>query len=164
MKLTNEDIVFEDLWWIDNAKYFDDWFDPDTFQWYYSLYLAEFCSDRFDDWWDPEVYCFSDVEFLFEFCSEHFEKWWPYVKNVDYTWRYAKALARYCNEYFREWYNPSLYFSDIFTDSKDNSDKCRTEYLVKYCISNISTWHRNPPSENFFDKTEQEYIAESMYG
>tara|TARA_R110002020_G_scaffold96724_7_gene231317 strand:- start:455 stop:733 length:279 start_codon:yes stop_codon:yes gene_type:complete len=82
-------IEYSDMWFEKNADRFDDWFNPDTFNWYRSSELAFFCSKHFDKWWDAEKfrceYDFGGVE-LISHCMAYIDIWYnssKFEKSYD---------------------------------------------------------------------------------
>jgi len=79
---------------------FDLWFDKEKFNWEYSHYLAEFCSDHFDKWFNKNKFKWEHSNYLAIFCSKYFDQWFNPEK---YNWGYANVLIECCNSQFTLW-------------------------------------------------------------
>jgi len=63
--LTGERKMTKEEWWKkyssfklceDYSDFFDEWWDPDKFDWLSSWLLSEYCSDHFEKWWDADKF------------------------------------------------------------------------------------------------------------
>ena len=76
---------------------FDEWWDPEKFNWEDSWALSRYCAENFDTWWDPDKFnWYNSSNALALYCNNHFNKWWDGDK---YNWIYVKDLREQC--YFK---------------------------------------------------------------
>jgi len=141
----------KDVWWSNYnsrdlcfyySRYFDEWWDPDRFDWENKSWaLSDYCSKHFDKWWDPDKFNQSTFNFLAQECSEHFDKWWDPAKfNWDYSW----TLAAGCSSHFDKWWDPDKY-DWVFFDNLESycSSKFTDEQLKQLMM------HRNAVARTF---------------
>ena len=98
-------------WFEKNCDKFDEWFDADRFDWYWSNWLAKYCSQHFDKWFDPDDFNWDGSHWLAKFCSQHFDKWFDADR---FNWDGGDWLAKYCMAHLDTWYD-----SKRFAESKE---------------------------------------------
>lgn len=68
-------IHYHGLWFIEHAHAIDEWFDPNSFNWFYSEYLVIFCPEHFEKWWDPNKFNWTYKKLLFDNCLKYKDIW-----------------------------------------------------------------------------------------
>lgn len=100
-------VEYDFRWFKRNADYFDDWFDPNTFEWGRSRYLAEYCSEHFNKWWNSKKYHWSWSDKLASHCSKDFKIWFDAEK---YNWDDSlDPLIQNCITHIDIWYDPNIF-------------------------------------------------------
>ena len=93
-------------WIKENAGSIKFWFNPDTFDWERSFYLARYCFKDFNVWRYADKFDWENSSILPMFCSEHFKIWWDADR---YSWDYSHVLVENCSEYFDLWFDPEVF-------------------------------------------------------
>lgn len=82
---------------------FTNW-DPDKFDWSYSLNLATECSEYINIWWDSEKFAwFLWTWALIMNCSKDFKIWWDPDR---FNWEFENNLLnlkKYCSKHKHIW-------------------------------------------------------------
>ncbi|MEM0173502.1 MAG: hypothetical protein QXI16_03230, partial [Sulfolobaceae archaeon] len=97
------------------ADKFDEWWDPERFDWRASVLLCIYLPDKFDIWWNPNKYywCIGSGE-LCKYLPHKFDIWWDPNK---FNWLYIDHLERYLPDKKEIWgYRRTI-------DSEDESDE-----------------------------------------
>ena len=142
------DIIYTDHWMGSDytAEHFDEWFNPDTYDWMgCGHFLAEFHSDKFDKWWNPEKYGIYNHHVLAKYCHENFNKWWD-PEGLD---TYQKSIDALPQVTHRHRLSTSLMYKN----------------LRQYCLADIDVWHE-PLCDTFLPgmvSSKQDLICRAMY-
>jgi hypothetical protein len=133
---------------------FQEWFDPNTYDWKYSDVLCKYyapqfhlwwntskfkwenssdyliinCYDNFEEWWDGDKFEWSHLSLLTAYCTEHFNIWWK-CKQIASTMIDSIELCQNCHMYFDIWWDPKRFMWDIASD-----------YLAQFCFNHFEKW------------------------
>jgi len=85
-----------------HSKKFDEWWDPDKYNWGFSYALAEYCSEKFNTWWDSERFDWhSGSRNLTKYCHKYFNKWWD-INKYDWHNGYETFYMSGCSSKFTD--------------------------------------------------------------
>ena len=104
-------------------KYFEEWWDPDLFDWEDSWALAEYCSEYFDIWWDPEKFDWSGSDTMHKYMN-FFDSLWN-TGNFNHKSNLEK-LIEHCSSKFTE-----LQLKQLLLHSNKKAREFATEELER---------------------------------
>ena len=137
-------------------RYFEDWWDPENFDWHYIGTLSQNNRKYFTHWYDPSKINPDDLSYLASNCSSEFDVWW----NKDYypESRYL-TLVRNCHNHIKKWWNSDIIFRD-----KNLYSKYYIPQLLIHAPDDFDLWW-NPDKYDYscFCPEFIEYVPEHFY-
>ena len=111
-------------WEFDFVK----WWDPQSFNWTYSGFLARYCSKYFEIWWDPQSFNWRSCAALTRHCRRHFTTWWD-PEKFDWNTKAVKLLIKNYSAFVNTWWDPLRF-----------PWKTHAGYLIKKLPDQFETW------------------------